>query len=146
MKSKLRALSSFGIGVVLPALMCAQDVYAQDLHAQGVGPNDLVHQPADSWLTFHGGYSGERHTNLTEITPENVGKLQQVWRFQTGQQQQIKSSPIVAGGVILQQPLRTTSGRLMPAPPRNSGTTRILPITLSTSATVARPFIRTQFT
>ena len=69
MKSKLLALSSFGIGVFLPALMCAQDMYAQDLHEQGVDPNDLVHQPADSWLTFHGGYSGERHTNLTEITP-----------------------------------------------------------------------------
>ncbi len=54
----------------------------------------------DSWLTFHGNYSGQRHTSLTEITPENVGKLQQVWRFQTGQNQQIKASPIVAGGVL----------------------------------------------
>ena len=84
------ALSSFGTGIVLTALV----------YAQGVDQNDLLHAPADSWLTFHGGYSGQRHTSLTEITPENVGKLQQVWRFQTGQNQQIKASPIVAGGVI----------------------------------------------
>ncbi|MGB6944490.1 MAG: acido-empty-quinoprotein group A, partial [Bryobacteraceae bacterium] len=55
---------------------------------------------ADSWLTFHGAYSGERHTSLTQITPENVSQLQQVWRFDTHQNQQIKASPIVANGVI----------------------------------------------
>ena len=60
----------------------------------------LTYAQADSWLTFHGNYSGQRHTSLTEITPENVGKLQQVWRFETGQNQQIKASPIVAGGVL----------------------------------------------
>jgi alcohol dehydrogenase (cytochrome c) len=56
--------------------------------------------PVDSWLTFHGDYSGRRHSSLSEITPENVGQLQQVWRFQTGQNPQIKSSPILAGGVL----------------------------------------------
>jgi alcohol dehydrogenase (cytochrome c) len=86
----MRALSSFGLGIALAGL----------LHAQHVDPNDLVHPPADSWLTFHGGYSGQRHTTLTEITPENVDQLQQVWRFQTHQNQQIKASPIVSGGVI----------------------------------------------
>jgi alcohol dehydrogenase (cytochrome c) len=68
--------------------------------AQTVDPKDLLHPPADSWLTFHGDYSGRRHAVLTEITPENVNMLQQVWRFQTGQNQQIKASPILAGGVI----------------------------------------------
>jgi len=68
--------------------------------AQSVDPNEMLHPPADSWLTFHGGYSGQRHTSLTGITPENVGQLEQVWRFQTGEKQQIKASPIVAGGVI----------------------------------------------
>jgi len=68
--------------------------------AQSVDPNLLLQPPPDSWLTFHGGYSGQRHTSLAQITPENVATLQQVWRFQTGQNQQIKASPIVAGGVI----------------------------------------------
>ncbi len=60
----------------------------------------LAYAQTDSWLTFHGDYSGQRHTNLTEITPDNVAKLQQVWRFETRQNQQIKASPIVAGGVL----------------------------------------------
>ncbi len=68
--------------------------------AQSIDPNLLLHPPPDSWLTFHGGYSGERHSNLTQITPANAGTLQQVWRFETGQNQQIKASPIVANGVI----------------------------------------------
>ncbi len=90
-KQHARALSSFGM---------ADRSSRRLLYAQGVDPNELLHPPADSWLTFHGDYSGERHTSLTEITPENVGQLQQVWRFQTGQNQQIKASPIVADGVI----------------------------------------------
>src|SRR5438552_9067800 len=61
---------------------------------------DLLHPPADSWLTFHGDYSGRRHTNLSEITPENVGALKQIWRFNTGQNQQIKASPILANGIL----------------------------------------------
>jgi alcohol dehydrogenase (cytochrome c) len=68
--------------------------------AQSVEREQLLQPPADSWLTFHGGYSGQRHTNLSAITQENVGTLQQVWRFQTGQNQQIKASPIVANGVL----------------------------------------------
>jgi alcohol dehydrogenase (cytochrome c) len=88
MRKSVRALLGFGMG--LAAMMSAQ----------GVDPKDLLHPPADSWLTFHGDYSGRRHTSLTEITPENAGKLQQVWRFQAGQNQQIKASPILSGGVL----------------------------------------------
>jgi alcohol dehydrogenase (cytochrome c) len=56
--------------------------------------------PAQTWLTYHGDYSGRRHTTLSAITPENVSRLQQVWQFQTAQNQQIKSSPIVVNGIM----------------------------------------------
>jgi alcohol dehydrogenase (cytochrome c) len=68
--------------------------------AQSVDPRDLVAAPRNTWLTFHGTYSGQRHTGLTQITPDNVSQLQQVWRFQTGQNQQIKASPILANGIL----------------------------------------------
>src|SRR5690348_8361165 len=68
--------------------------------AQGVDPNALLHPPPDGWLNFHGGYSGQRHTSLAAMTPENVAGLQQVWRFQTGENQPIKASPIVANGIL----------------------------------------------
>src|SRR6202790_1673364 len=86
----MRTSFTLGIGLVLTAIGSAQ----------GVDPEDLLHPPADSWLTFHGTYSGQRHTGLTQITPDNVGQLQQVWRFQTGQNQQIKASPILANGIL----------------------------------------------
>jgi alcohol dehydrogenase (cytochrome c) len=66
--------------------------------AQNVDPKALESPPADAWLTYHGDYSGQRHSKLTQITPENVGRLKQVWRFQTGQT--LKASPIVSNGVI----------------------------------------------
>ena len=71
---------------------------ALPIGAQTVDPKELLHQPSDAWLTYHGDYSGRRHSELTGITPENVGSLQQVWRFQASQQ--IKASPIVANGII----------------------------------------------
>lgn len=90
MMANTRVLSYIGIGISLAALA----------EAQGVGPNDLLHPPADSWLTYHGDYSGQRHSSLAQITPENAGKLKQVWRFSTGQNQQIKSSPLLVNGIL----------------------------------------------
>ena len=47
---------------------------------------DLVsglRQPSQ-WLTFSGDYTGQRHSPLTQITPENVHRLVSQWTFQTG--------------------------------------------------------------
>jgi alcohol dehydrogenase (cytochrome c) len=60
----------------------------------------VLAQSGDSWRTFHGDFSGRRHTTLSAITPENVGGLQQLWRFQTGQNQAIKATPILSDGVL----------------------------------------------
>src|SRR3954454_12905890 len=68
------------------------------LAAQNVDPKALLSPPADAWLTYHGEYNGQRHSKLSQVTPENVGKLKQAWRFQAGQG--LKASPIVANGVI----------------------------------------------
>jgi len=54
----------------------------------------------DSWPTFHGEYSGRRHSQLTQITPDNVRNLTLAWAFQTNQAQQIKSTPILVDGII----------------------------------------------
>ena len=68
------------------------------IRAQSVDPKALLSPPADSWLTYHGEYNGQRHSKLSQITPENVGQLKQSWRYQTSQG--LKASPIVSGGVI----------------------------------------------
>jgi alcohol dehydrogenase (cytochrome c) len=86
----MRLLIGSGILIGLTALALAQ----------GVTPEALLKPPADSWLTYHGDYSGQRHTRLSQITPANVSQLEQVWSFQTGQNQQIKGTPILVDGVL----------------------------------------------
>ena len=39
-------------------------------------------QSTDAWLTYHGDYTGQRHSRLAQISPDNVGRLERVWRFQ----------------------------------------------------------------
>ena len=68
--------------------------------AQGLDPATLLKPTRDSWPLYHGDYSGQRHSHLSQITPANVGQLTLAWAFQTGQAAQIKSSPLVANGVL----------------------------------------------
>jgi len=68
--------------------------------AKGLESAALLNPPADSWPTYHGDYSGRRHSRLAQITPANVGRLTLAWAFETGQQAQIKATPILVNGVI----------------------------------------------
>ena len=70
------------------------------LSAQGVDDQKLVHPSTDSWPGYHGDYSGRRHTSLTQINPENVKNLSLAWAFQTNQTSLIKSSPLLADGIL----------------------------------------------
>jgi alcohol dehydrogenase (cytochrome c) len=63
-------------------------------------PTILSAQSADTWPTYHGDYSGRRHSALTQITPRNVENLGLAWAFQTGQNAAIKASPLVVDGVL----------------------------------------------
>jgi alcohol dehydrogenase (cytochrome c) len=67
---------------------------------RGLDPAALLNPPADSWPTYHGDYSGRRHSRLTQVTPANVHQLTLAWTFQTGQSAGIKSTPILVNGVM----------------------------------------------
>ena len=70
------------------------------LLAQGLDPATIANPPADSWPSYHGDYSGRRHSPLTQITPQNVGSLTLAWAFQTGQPAALKSSPLLVNGIL----------------------------------------------
>jgi alcohol dehydrogenase (cytochrome c) len=78
-------------------VLCAQGPAAAP---QGFDPAALASPPRDSWPTYHGDYTGQRHSRLTQITPDNVHQITLAWAFQTGQNQQIKATPILANGVM----------------------------------------------
>ena len=52
------------------------------------------------WLTNGGEYSGQRHSPLTQITPENVDQLVAQWTFQTGTLGSFQTTPVVIDGVL----------------------------------------------
>lgn len=68
--------------------------------AQGLDPATILHPPADSWPTYHGDYSGRRHSALTQINQQNVGDLGLAWAFQTNQGAQLKCSPLLVNGIL----------------------------------------------
>ena len=70
------------------------------LAAQSIDPSLLLTPTKDSWPSYHGDYSGRRHSALTQITPDNVKQLGLQWVFQTGRGDQLKASPILVNGVI----------------------------------------------
>ena len=83
------------------AIVCgAFAANGQAQQTQGFDPALLLSPPADSWPTYHGDYTGKRHSALTEITPDNVNALALDWVFQTNGGQTIKGTPIVHDGVM----------------------------------------------
>ncbi len=58
----------------------------------------------ERWLTFHGDYTGQRHSPLSQLTPQNVAGLVPQWIFQAEtpglQGRAIEATPLVADGVI----------------------------------------------
>ena len=58
--------------------------------------------PADGsrWLTFGGNYANHRHSPLTQITPDNVSRLQPLWTFQTATLGNFETTSLVRDNVL----------------------------------------------
>jgi alcohol dehydrogenase (cytochrome c) len=67
---------------------------------QELNPDTITNPPADSWPTYHGDYTGRRHSPLTQINPQNVDQLALSWVFQTGQAAGLKCVPLLVNGVL----------------------------------------------
>jgi alcohol dehydrogenase (cytochrome c) len=55
------------------------------------------------WLTFGGDYTSQRHSPLTQLTPQNVSRLSPQWLFQTpvaAPGRGLETTPIVLDGVM----------------------------------------------
>ena len=89
-----RKIAPVAAMLILPFAICGAAA------AQGLDPATLLKPTPDSWPIYHGDYTGQRHSHLTQITPGNVSYLTLAWAFQTAQSAQIKSSPVVANGVL----------------------------------------------
>jgi alcohol dehydrogenase (cytochrome c) len=88
----LAMLSLLGATASLAAQSPSTAVTYQDLLK---GLNDPTR-----WLMFSGDYSGQRHSPLTQITPENVKNLTAQWTFQTETPGKFETTSIVSDGVV----------------------------------------------
>ena len=100
-------LSRRFVGVV--ALLALSTLRPPHLVAQDAGTgityDDILQGLSDPsrWLTFSGDYSGQRHSPLDQITPENVHRLVPQWTFQTGtttRGRRFETTPLVLDGVL----------------------------------------------
>ena len=61
---------------------------------------DLLHPEPQSWLTYSGDYSGQRHSALNQIHAGNVAALVAQWIFPVPSASRLLVTPIVADGVM----------------------------------------------
>ncbi len=53
-----------------------------------------------NWLTYSGGYASQRHSELKQITPENVKDLTLKWVYQVRSLEKHEVTPLVVDGVM----------------------------------------------
>jgi len=76
-------------------------IAAASLSAQ-VSSDALVHAantPQD-WLSYSGSYLSQRYSPLDQITPANVGTLEQKWIFQARSLEKFEATPLVVDGIM----------------------------------------------
>jgi alcohol dehydrogenase (cytochrome c) len=62
---------------------------------------DRLKQPDDGdWLMYRRTYDSWGYSPLSQITPDNAGRLKLVWTLQTGQIEGHQAPPIVNNGVM----------------------------------------------
>ena len=94
-------IRSLRVAAVIAA-MGSLAVAAQQAEAPQVSFQDLregLKNPT-RWLTYGGDYGSQRHSPLTQITPQNVQRLTPQWAFQTETLGKFEATPVVVDGVI----------------------------------------------
>ena len=93
------------------------------LHAQLLNTADLRKLPTDTWPTYNGDYTGQRHSPLKQVNLTNVKSLGLAWihRVELGQMSRaqqadeghrIKATPLLVKGVLY----FTTISMMLPTP------------------------------
>src|SRR6188508_455048 len=91
-----RVLAACGVVLVIAATPGAQQkpepVTAERLAAG--------HRDQSQWVMAGGDYTAQRHSPLTQVTPENVNRLAHQWTFQTGTLGALEATTLVHDGVL----------------------------------------------
>ena len=93
---------TFMVCLLFPTIASAQVPYKRILNAASEPGN---------WLTYSGNYQAHRFSPLTEITPQNAGRLKAVWVYQIEARSRFETSPLVVDGMmyITEPPTKVTA-------------------------------------
>ena len=61
---------------------------------------EVSDQSSEHWLQYGGGYNNFRHSPITELSPENIDKLEFAWGFPSGTDGQFAASPVIYDGIM----------------------------------------------
>ena len=89
--------------VVLLAFTGITVLVAQQERPARVSAQEILEGlPVDGsrWLTFGGDYANQRHSPLTQIAPDNVGRLVPKWTFQTGALGNFETTSLLRDNVL----------------------------------------------
>jgi glucose dehydrogenase len=64
------------------------------------GQSPAAPSASAEWRGYGGSNAGDRYSPLAEITPANVDRLEEAWRFDTGETGGFQVNPIVVHGVM----------------------------------------------
>ena len=101
----MRATARFaGFGLLI-ALVAVGSLAAQQASSSMITGRDLLAGLTNSarWLTYSGDYNSQRHSPLTQITPENVRRLTAQWTFQAetmALNRGFEATPLAVDGVL----------------------------------------------
>src|SRR5215510_13303257 len=78
--------------------------HAQESRVSEITSQDLLNglKNPSAWLTYSGDYSGQRHSPLKQISPENAHRLTAKWTFQTGviPRRGYEGTPLAVDGIL----------------------------------------------
>jgi alcohol dehydrogenase (cytochrome c) len=84
---------------ILPLLLAAAIPYALHAQVSSARLSRMADEP-QNWLTYSGGYFGQRHSLLKQIDPSNVKNLEVKWVFQANSLQSFSATPLVVDGIM----------------------------------------------
>src|SRR5688500_527449 len=87
------AKTLLGVACLASTAVTAQTISHEQLRNAG--------RDTAAWLSYGRDYLGQRHVELSQITPKNVNRLQPAWVFATGGENRgLQATPLVHDGVI----------------------------------------------
>jgi quinoprotein glucose dehydrogenase len=100
----LAVISALGIAVAVPLARTPEAILPIPAVQNGTAYFDQAIAPAAAdWPTYGGGHGAQRYSDLSQITPDNVGQLKQAWVFRTGDIPKnfgVEMTPIKIGNVL----------------------------------------------